>query len=125
MTPERQRQYRATEHGRAVIRACGVRFNRTLKGRYRTLTTMAKRREIPVELTIQEYNMAAQGKCHYCSGSLPKAGHGLDRIDSSVGYRIDNVVPCCSTCNYGKHKMNQKEFKDWILKVYLNFAGGS
>lgn len=28
--------------------------------------------------------------------------NGLDRVDSSKGYTIDNVVPCCATCNTAK-----------------------
>lgn len=48
--------------------------------------------------------------------------NGLDRVDSSKGYTIDNVVPCCVTCNTAKNKMTQKEFKEWIKTVYENYV---
>lgn len=34
--------------------------------------------------------------CHYC-GLAP--GGGLDRIDNERGHALDNVRPCCMTCN--------------------------
>ena len=48
--------------------------------------------------------------------------NGLDRVDSSKGYTIDNVVPCCAICNTAKNKMTQKEFKEWIKTVYENYV---
>ena len=48
--------------------------------------------------------------------------NGLDRVDSSKGYTIDNVVPCCTTCNTAKNKMTQKEFKEWIKTVCENYV---
>jgi hypothetical protein len=55
-----------------------------------------------VELTLSydEYvKIIAPDSCHYCGATLPKRGYGLDRIDNSRGYSIDNVVPCCFACN--------------------------
>ena len=37
---------------------------------------------------------------------------GIDRIDSSSGYTIDNVVPCCWTCNRMKGDLTWEDF--WI-----------
>ena len=48
----------------------------------------------------------------------PWAHNGIDRVDSSKGYTIDNVVPCCSACNYAKHEMSVSEFKEYITRVY-------
>jgi len=44
--------------------------------------------------------------------------NGIDRIDSKKGYLIDNVVPCCATCNKAKNVMTKKEFLSWIERVY-------
>lgn len=46
--------------------------------------------------------------------------NGIDRVDSNKGYHIDNCVPCCTSCNYAKHKLSQKEFYDKIKKIYHN-----
>ena len=44
--------------------------------------------------------------------------NGIDRINSNLGYTSKNCVPCCSTCNMGKRLMAQKDFLDWIKRVY-------
>ena len=35
---------------------------------------------------------------------------GLDRVDNSIGYILENVVPCCVTCNSMKMAMSYNEF---------------
>lgn len=42
---------------------------------------------------------------------------GLDRLDSSFGYEIGNVVPCCCTCNTAKNDVDPATFKAWLLKA--------
>ncbi len=39
------------------------------------------------------------GRCHYCDGGLPPAGHNLDRMSGEKHYCY-NVVPCCALCNF-------------------------
>jgi len=45
----------------------------------------------------------------YWSKSIIKI-NGLDRIDSSKGYTIDNVVSCCNQANLAKSDYSQEEF---------------
>jgi len=42
---------------------------------------------------------------------------GLDRIDNTKGYVIDNVVPCCGHCNLMKRGMTVLEFKEHIQRI--------
>ena len=65
-----------------------------------------------------------QQPCFYCGATVefPKTRNGLDRIDSSKGYILENVVPCCYPCNIAKHEMSLSEFKSHILKIYENWA---
>ena len=82
---------------------------------------------LQVEKIIQE-------PCFYCG--TEKSNHkvtknckdgydhnGIDRIDSSRGYFIDNVVPCCKICNRAKNNMDQREFIEWARKV-TNYTFG-
>jgi hypothetical protein len=73
------------------------------------------------------------GNCHYCGDPpsrtvkvLHKNGsftyNGIDRLDSTKGYTSDNVVSCCTTCNYKKSRMSFLEFHDWIMKVAKNLS---
>lgn len=47
---------------------------------------------------------------------------GVDRIDFNIGYVKENCLPCCTTCNIAKHTHDVDYFKNWIVKVYNNFA---
>ena len=46
--------------------------------------------------------------------------HGIDRIDSSIGYVKSNVKACCTTCNLAKSTMSVEQFKEWIKRIYSN-----
>jgi hypothetical protein len=87
-------------------------------------------------ISKDEFRQLTQEKCHYC-GTKPnnisyrgkrgtyKTGkylsqyvyNGLDRIDSSKGYTLDNVVPCCGICNHAKHTMSYEEFIIWLHSI--------
>lgn len=78
-------------------------YRRSPKGRYIYSKHAAKTRNIEFSLTRQEYiSVVGSASCFYCQGSLPVTGSGLDRVDSSVGYTKNNVVPCCGRCNWTK-----------------------
>lgn len=78
------------------------------------------------EIGINEkrFHEIASFRCHYC-GSEPKEhtikvrgsrvgsgyfANGLDRIDSNMGYEINNVVPCCFVCNRMKSNFSYEDF---------------
>ena len=65
--------------------------------------------------------------CHYCG--LPPSNvccrpsgcftySGIDRLDNSRGYELDNCVPCCTTCNKAKRTMTMTEFKSWLARIF-------
>jgi hypothetical protein len=93
----------------------------------------ACKRGIDFELTFDEFVSIMEQDCVYCEGKpevheyelqymqktqKPWAHNGIDRVDSSKGYTLDNVVPCCSKCNYAKHEMTREEFKEWLERAY-------
>lgn len=49
---------------------------------------------------------------------------GIDRIDSNIGYTINNVVPCCKICNYAKSNMLTSDFQDWAIRIGKNAMAG-
>lgn len=48
--------------------------------------------------------------------------NGIDRKDSSKGYELSNVLPCCRRCNVAKLDSSIDDFKNHIIKIYNNFA---
>lgn len=44
--------------------------------------------------------------------------NGIDRLNSSIGYEVDNCVPCCYICNRAKAQLDDKTFLNHITKIY-------
>ena len=75
------------------------------------------------ELTEKMYNFIINQPCHYCKNSQSAntgcvGARGIDRIDSSTGYIIGNVVPCCKTCNYFKNDLTTENFFEHLKSIY-------
>ena len=66
-------------------------------------------------LTFEEFKSFWQLPCHYCGAEIETIG--LDRIDNSLGYKLDNVIPCCLRCNILKFFNTEKEFLDHCKKI--------
>lgn len=73
--------------------------HRTLGGKFCFSRSLAKKRDYCWEITIEQYAILMKNPCHYCGYALDETGVGLDRKDNAQGYKPDNVVPCCGSCN--------------------------
>lgn len=94
-------------------------------------------RNLDWELTPNQFSKLISENCHYCNTPpQPKnirsnkhpymvTVNGIDRLDASKGYTIDNVVSCCTKCNYMKLKMTEKEFIAQVTKIYNFINQGS
>jgi len=104
-------------------------FNQLIAGYKRS----AKKRKLVWELSEIQFRKLTKMPCRYC-GNPPsaKATHGgrhngdyvytgIDRQNSKQGYTFNNSVPCCKTCNYAKRDLSEKEFVEWIARVYVHF----
>lgn len=57
-------------------------------------------------------------RTHYTrSIKLPFKYTGIDRVDSSKGYTVENSVSCCNICNRAKREMLADDFKKWISRL--------
>jgi hypothetical protein len=103
----------------------------------------ARRRNRSFELTFNEFDTISSKACFFC-GEEPKprivsvtvyAGkktqtgwakekmvteprNGIDRLDNTKGYTLENCVPCCSVCNKLKSVLTLDEFLTAITKIY-------
>jgi len=54
----------------------------------------------------------------------PWFGNGIDRMDSSRGYVMGNVVACCFDCNRAKGAMSLDAFRSWVDRVHRKMSRG-
>jgi hypothetical protein len=57
--------------------------------------------------------------CVYCGDK----GGGLDRVDSSKGYTVENTVSCCTTCNTMKMDMPLDNWLSHMAKILEKHNG--
>lgn len=80
-------------------------------------------------LTLEEFSYLIKQKCTYC-GSPPSQEikrskskktqiiyNGIDRIDSSLGYIVENCVSCCKFCNQSKSNLSVEKWRLHLLKI--------
>ncbi len=90
----------------------------------------AKQRGIDYNLTSDTVENLIFKPCFYCGatdsnfytsrkgGVVDFAYNGMDRVDPTLGYTKDNIVPCCKQCNISKMSYSKEEFLLWIKKVH-------
>lgn len=95
----------------------------------RTYKKNAKKRNLLYEISDSDALKLMKSNCYYCNAvpanryrmvksCEPFIYNGIDRVDNTLGYIIDNCVPCCIKCNTAKSDMSMNEFKQWLHVVY-------
>lgn len=100
---------------------------------YSTYKFSAKSRGFIFELTEEQFKTITKLNCYYCDSSpytIQKdvskslAGNyiynGIDRVENTKGYSLDNCVACCRRCNTMKMAIPFEDFKEHIIKIALN-----
>lgn len=88
----------------------------TFSGRINSYKRSASKRNIEWSLSDSDFKSFWGVPCYYCGDSITTIG--LDRVDSSRGYFVGNLVSCCTECNVMKNKLNQSEFLNKIKRIY-------
>lgn len=87
----------------------------------------SKKKKIEFSIESDKFFDLISKECYYCG--LEYSNHikkkygeikynGLDRIDNTKGYEINNVRTCCSTCNVMKLTLTENEFYNHIKQIY-------
>jgi hypothetical protein len=81
----------------------------------------AETKQLDFHLTQDEFLQIRSEVCYLC-GKMNTDTHvnGLDRLDSTKGYTIDNVKSCCGECNYMKKKYLIDELLDHLYAVHTH-----
>lgn len=92
----------------------------------------AKKRGLNFNISLIDFLEICKKDCHYCgmqpsnicnlktksNGDNKFIYSGIDRIDSSKDYTIENCVPCCIICNRSKSDLSIKDWEIWITTLY-------
>lgn len=88
---------------------------------YASYRCSSKSRSIEFNIVKNDFESLTKSSCFYCgvapkvvyASHLPNGGYlynGVDRKNSSLGYDLENCVPCCKMCNWMKNVYNADEF---------------
>lgn len=71
-------------------------------------------RNITMELSFEQFKVLINSSCSYCGSENAR---GVDRIDSSKNYSVENSVPCCKKCNKMKMNSSKESFLNHVRKI--------
>jgi hypothetical protein len=99
-----------------------------VKGLYGNYRRGAEERNLNFNIDLETFETIIFKDCNYCLSppmqtykkEQAKCGivyNGIDRKNNSIGYEIENVVPCCKFCNFAKSNSSVEEFGAWINRL--------
>lgn len=79
----------------------------------------AKKRNLCFELSEEDFNRLKSEICYLC-GKINTMNHknGIDRVNCSLGYTIENCKPCCGGCNYMKLNFELDSWYNKLQKIF-------
>lgn len=95
---------------------------------YNTYKKNASTRNYKFELSREEFTQMILSPCFYC-GTIESNSrkdrltsdiisyNGVDRVDNTGDYTIDNTVACCRKCNIMKLDNTSKDFLEHVNKI--------
>lgn len=101
----------------------------------------ASQRGIDFLLSESDMKRLTQSNCFYCNAVPAREAfctkqrtreaaerskyiyNGIDRVDSSKPYILENCVPCCRVCNLAKNNLSFEEFTAYLDNLISNYGG--
>lgn len=119
---EHKDEYRANKrkyyiNNKETILSGNAAWRQTPSGKFGSYIRGAKSRNIEFILTFDEFMKYWQRPCSYCGDDISTIG--IDRVNSTYGYIVDNIVSCCSVCNIMKTNMSLDMFINKIEQIYV------
>jgi hypothetical protein len=76
-----------------------------------------QKRSIKLEITQEDWDRLTRQACYLC-GFRSTKGIGLDRVDNTERvYRLDNLKPCCGTCNDIKSTFSLEKLRTHAARI--------
>ncbi len=101
--------------GRSDIGKVRSYYKKILPDKYRSIVAWSNRKGFKEVISFELFNKITSMPCYLCGTD---AKIGIDRIDSTIGYVDDNVMPCCHKCNMMKYTHSIEDFKMHIEKIH-------
>jgi len=77
----------------------------------------AQKRDMKMEISQEEWDRLTRQACYLCGFRSPR-GIGLDRVDNTERvYRLENLKPCCGTCNDIKSTFSLDQIKTQSARI--------
>lgn len=115
------------QKSKGLCKVC-VQRGKPFKAIYNELLKNAKRRNLDISLTFNDFlEFTKSNHCHYCNisikwepftrdsndRSIVSRKYQLDRKNNDLGYHKDNLVVCCTRCNYSKN--SRYSYYEWYM----------
>lgn len=110
------RTQKYTKKNKSKVYEYGKEYNKTISGSYRMYKSSSVPRKKEFNLSIDEFSKLVSSPCRYCGETSKKIG--VDRVDNSIGYTLENCAPCCTVCNMMKKAMGVDDFLKHIIKIH-------
>ncbi len=97
-------------------------LNGCMSGTHQTYSYSASKKEYEFNLTPNDFDQITRDNCYLCgiTTESPFNRNGVDRIDNSIGYEINNCLACCAGCNYMKSSYTLEDFVSKLLDIHNN-----
>jgi hypothetical protein len=91
-----------------------------IESQYGVYQTSAKTKRLEFTLSKEQFIECVQLQCYYCGIIQEKGFNGVDRLDSSKHYTIENCVSCCEMCNMLKGSISPSVFVHRVEHILTN-----
>lgn len=77
---------------------------------YATYRSRAEKKELEFAITNDNYKSIILQDCYLCGKKSTETNiNGIDRVDNTIGYTIENCKACCKECNHMKNNFGLEE----------------
>jgi hypothetical protein len=89
---------------------------------YASYRSRAEKKELEFVITNDEYKSIIQQDCNLCGKKTTETNiNGVDRIDNTVGYTVENCKACCKECNHMKNNFALDVLMGKIERIHANW----
>jgi hypothetical protein len=89
---------------------------------YASYRSRAEKKELEFAITHDDYKSIILADCYLCGKQSTDANtNGVDRVDNSAGYTVENCKACCKECNHMKNQFALSTLTEKIERITDNW----